>query len=94
MDGIREIIKATAPPKVVVQTLRAALQMPPAAARNIVKDLTRPLHSQKRFIRKFDNEHWKGTLIMSEMVRCDDAIALQRLKKADIVIFEIHGMIS
>ncbi|KAI7890259.1 Alpha/Beta hydrolase protein [Mucor mucedo] len=91
MDDIRKVIKTTSPPSVVIQTLRTALQMPPTAARNIVKDLTRPLNGQKRFIRKFDNEHWKGTLIMSEMVRCDDAIALQRLKKADIVIFEIHG---
>jgi len=65
--------------------------MPPAAARNIIKDLTRPLGDQKRFIRKFNNEHWKGTLIMSEMIRCDDDIAIQRLKKADIVIFEVHG---
>ncbi|CEP18025.1 hypothetical protein [Parasitella parasitica] len=91
MDDIRKVIKRNSPPAVVLQTLRTALQMPPAAARNIVKDLTRPLGDQKRFIRKFDNEHWKGTLIMSEMIRCDDTIAIQRLKKADIVIFEVHG---
>ncbi|KAI8643240.1 Alpha/Beta hydrolase protein [Parasitella parasitica] len=91
MDDIRKVIKKNSPPAVVLQTLRTALQMPPAAARNIVKDLTRPLGDQKRFIRKFDNEHWKGALIMSEMVRCDDAIAIQRLKKADLVIFEVHG---
>lgn len=91
MDDIRSIIKKNSPPSVVVQTLRTALVMPPTAARNIVKDLTRPLNSQKRFVRKFDNEHWKGALIMSEMIRCDDATALQRLKKADLVIFEIHG---
>ncbi|KAI8088502.1 Alpha/Beta hydrolase protein [Thamnidium elegans] len=91
MDDIRLAIKKSSPPGMVVQTLRTALTMHPKAARNIVKDLTRPLNDQKRFIRKFDNEHWKGSLIMSEMIRCDDNIALQRLKKADIVIFEIHG---
>ncbi|KAL7314367.1 hypothetical protein PS15m_005949 [Mucor circinelloides] len=91
MDDIRKVIKKNSPPAVVLQTLRTALTMPPAAARNIIKDLTRPLGDQKRFIRKFNNEHWKGTLIMSEMIRCDDDIAIQRLKKADIVIFEVHG---
>lgn len=91
MDDIRFAIKKTSPPAVVIQALRTALTLHPKAARNIVKDLTRPLHDQKRFVRKFDNKHWKGSLIMSEMIRCDDQIALQRLKKADIVIFEIHG---
>jgi hypothetical protein len=91
MDDIRKVIKKTSPPAVVVQTLRTALTMPPTAAKNIIKDLTRPLGDQKRFIRKFDNEHWKGALIMSEMIRCDDNIALRRLQKADIVIFEVHG---
>ncbi|GAN08212.1 alpha/beta hydrolase fold domain containing protein [Mucor ambiguus] len=91
MDDIRKVIKKNSPPAVVLQTLRTALTMPPAAARNIIKDLTRPLGDQKRFIRKFNNDQWKGTLIMSEMIRCDDDIAIQRLKKADIVIFEVHG---
>lgn len=91
MDDIRKVIKKTSPPAIVAQTLRTTLTMPPTAARNIIKDLTRPLNSQKRFVRKFDNEHWKGSLIMSEMIRCDDAIAIERLKRADIVIFEVHG---
>jgi hypothetical protein len=91
MDDIRKVIKKTSPPAVVLQTLRTALTMPPNASRNIIKDLTRPLGDQKRFIRKFDNKHWKGSLIMSEMIRCNDDIALRRLQKADIVIFELHG---
>ena len=94
MDDIRNMIKKTSPPAVVAQTLRTTLTMPSSAARNIIKDLTRPLNDQKRFVRKFDNEHWKGSLIMSEMIRCDDAIAIQRLQKADIVIFEVHGRLS
>lgn len=93
MDDIRKVIKKNSPPAVVLQTLRTALTMPPSAARNIVKDLTRPLNDQKRFIKKFDNEYWKGALIMSEMIRCDDDIAIKRLQKADLVIFEIHGML-
>lgn len=91
MDDIRKVIRTTSPPAVVAQTIRTTLTMPPTAARNIIKDLTRPLNDQKRFIRKFDNEHWKGSLIMSEMIRCTDEIAIERLKKSDIIIFEVHG---
>ncbi|KAG0747211.1 hypothetical protein G6F57_007900 [Rhizopus arrhizus] len=65
--------------------------MHPSFARNIVHEFTQPLKDQKRFIRKFDNEHWKGSLIMSEMIRCDDETAIKRLQKSDVVIFEIHG---
>ncbi|KAI9475828.1 MAG: Alpha/Beta hydrolase protein, partial [Benjaminiella poitrasii] len=78
------------PPSVVLQTLRTVLTMPSATARSIIKDLTRPLGNQKRFIREFNNEHWKGPLIMSEMIRCNDDITLRRLQKSDIVIFNIH----
>ncbi|KAI7905680.1 Alpha/Beta hydrolase protein [Cokeromyces recurvatus] len=91
MDDIHKVIKKTAPSFVVLKTLRTTLTMPPPIARNIIKDLTRPLGYQKRFVRKFDNENWKGTLIMSEMIRCNDDIALKRLQKSDIVIFNIHG---
>lgn len=91
MDDIRKVIKKKSPSAIITQTLRTTLIMPPTVSKNIINDLTRPLNGQKRFIRKFDNEHWKGSLIMSEMIRCDDDIALRRLQKADIVIFEIHG---
>lgn len=91
MDDIRLLIKRNSPPALAVQTIRSALAMNPTACRSIINDFTRPLKEQKRFIRKFDNEHWKGSLIMSEMIRCDDETALKRLQKADIVIFEIHG---
>ncbi|ORE18289.1 alpha/beta-hydrolase [Rhizopus microsporus] len=91
MDDIRLLIKRNSPPALAVQTIRSALAMNPTACRSIINDFTRPLKEQKRFIRKFDNEYWKGSLIMSEMIRCDDETALKRLQKADIVIFEIHG---
>ncbi|KAI8890603.1 alpha/beta-hydrolase [Backusella circina FSU 941] len=91
MDDIRKMIKKTSPPAVTLQTLRTTLTLPPAAARTIINDLSKPLHDQKRFVKKFDNEHWKGSLIMSEMIRCDDAVAIERLKRSDIVIFEVHG---
>lgn len=91
MDDLRKVVKKTAPPTVVLQTLRTALTLPSPAAKAIIKDLTRPLGDQKRFIRKFNNDKWKGSLIMSEMIRCDDEIAIKRLQKSDIVIFEIHG---
>jgi hypothetical protein len=28
------------------------------------------------------------------MIRCTDEIAIERLKKSDIVIFEVHGKIQ
>jgi hypothetical protein len=91
MDDIRKLIKKTSPPAVTLQTLRTTLTLPSAAARTIINDLTKPIHDQKRFVKSFDNEHWKGSLIMSEMIRCDDDVAIERLKRSDIVIFEVHG---
>lgn len=90
-DDVRKLLKYKSPSVVVAHSMRTALVLPPVAARGIIKNLTRPIHDQKRFVRKFDNEHWKGHLIMSEMVRCTDEIALERLKQADLVIFEMHG---
>ncbi|KAI9281898.1 Alpha/Beta hydrolase protein [Sporodiniella umbellata] len=91
MDDIRLLIKRRSPASVALQVIRSAITMHPVAARAIINEFTLPLKEQKRFIRKFDNEHWKGSLIMSEMIRCDDETAIKRLKKSDVIIFEIHG---
>ncbi|KAI8978078.1 Alpha/Beta hydrolase protein [Pilobolus umbonatus] len=90
-DDVRKLLKTRTPSKVTAHSMRTALIMPPVAARGIIKNLTRPIHDQKRFVRKFNNEHWKGHLIMSEMIRCDDDIALERMKQSDLIIFELHG---
>lgn len=90
-DDVRKLLKYKSPRVVIAQSMRTALVLPPVAAQGIIKNLTRPIHDQKRYVKKFKNEHWKGHLIMSEMFRCSDEVALRRLKQADLVIFEIHG---
>ncbi|KAI8878769.1 alpha/beta-hydrolase [Backusella circina FSU 941] len=90
MDDIRKVIK-NSPPAVVIQTLRASLIMPSGPARAIVNELTRPLHDQPNYIKKIKNQEWQGALIMQDAIGCDEATAIERLKSADIVIFEVHG---
>lgn len=91
MDDIRLLIKRKSPSSIAFQIIRTALTLHPVAARLLVNEFCQPLKDQRRFIRKFDNEHWKGSLIMSEMVQCDDDTAISRLKNSNIVIFEVHG---
>jgi hypothetical protein len=90
MDDIRKVIK-NSPPAVVIQTLRSSLIMPSGPARAIVNELTRPLYDQHNYVKKINHQEWKGALIMPDMIHCDEATAIERLQKADVVIFEVHG---
>ncbi|KAG1445624.1 hypothetical protein G6F56_009849 [Rhizopus delemar] len=65
--------------------------LPSSLSKPIADTLTQPLSEQKPYIRKFDNDHWKGALIMPEIEKCDDESAIRRLINADIIIFEVHG---
>ncbi|KAI9493142.1 Alpha/Beta hydrolase protein [Zychaea mexicana] len=90
MDNIRAVIKKS-PAPVVVQTLRTALTLPPAAARAVINDLTTPTSVQKTYIKRINNSFWKGALIGKDIKYESDANAIRRLRKADVVIFEVHG---
>ncbi|KAI8084751.1 Alpha/Beta hydrolase protein [Halteromyces radiatus] len=91
MDIARQQIKKNTPACVVQHTLRTLMTAPAPVARYAVYDLTRPTGSQKKWIKYFDNQHWKGALIAPDIKKDNEHTALERLKNADLVIYEIHG---
>ncbi|KAI9277048.1 Alpha/Beta hydrolase protein [Phascolomyces articulosus] len=90
MDNFRGAIKKS-PAQIVLQTLRTTLTLPPAAARSVINELTKPTSSQKTYIKHISNSFWKGTLIGKNIKYDSDAEAVRRLRRADVVIFNIHG---
>ncbi|KAI8145005.1 Alpha/Beta hydrolase protein [Fennellomyces sp. T-0311] len=90
MDNIRSLMKKS-PTPIIMQTLRTVLTLPPAMASSLIDELTTPLSSQRRYIKIIDNHFWRGALIAPDIRFDSDAEAIRRLRKADVVIFEIHG---
>lgn len=91
MDSARKQVKSLTPSPVVQQLLRQAIISPSKIAKLAINDLTKPLGSQKKWIKRFKNDKWKGVLIGENIKKDSEETALDRLKNADIVIFEIHG---
>ena len=91
MDNIRGALKKS-PAPIVVQTLKTALTLPPAAARSFINELTKPTSSEKTYIKRISNSFWTGALIGKNIKYDSDAEAIRRLRRADVVIFNIHGM--
>ncbi|CAO3644915.1 unnamed protein product [Cunninghamella echinulata] len=91
MDSARKQVKALAPAPFVQQLIRQLIISPPKIAQLAINDLTKPLGSQKKWIKRFKNNHWKGVLIGENIKKDSEETALDRLKNADIVIYEIHG---
>lgn len=90
MDNIRSAMKKS-PAAIVLQTLRTGLVLPQPAANAFIGEMTKPNEAQKAWMKKIDNSFWKGSLIAPN-INCDsDAQAIRRLRKADVVIFEVHG---
>ncbi|KAI7849340.1 Alpha/Beta hydrolase protein, partial [Circinella umbellata] len=90
MDNIRGALKKS-PASVIVQILKTALALPPAASRSFINELTKPTSSQRTYIKHISNSFWKGTLIAKDIKYDSDAEAVRRLRRADVVIFNIHG---
>jgi uncharacterized protein YneF (UPF0154 family) len=91
MDLARQQLKKNAPAAIVQQTIRTLMTSPGPVARLAIHDLTKPTSSQKKWIKRFDNHHWKGAIIAPDAKKDSEQAALDRLKNAELVIYEIHG---
>ncbi|CAO3584648.1 unnamed protein product [Absidia cylindrospora] len=91
LDRARQQIKKNAPPSFVQRLLRTLLISPSPVARLAIYDLTKPSTDQKKWIKQFDNHHWKGAVIAHNIESDTTQTALSRLKTADLVIYEVHG---
>ncbi|ORZ15640.1 Alpha/Beta hydrolase protein [Absidia repens] len=91
LDRARQQIKKNAPPSFVQWLLRTLLISPSPVARLAIYDLTKPSNHQKKWIKRFDNHHWKGAIIAHNIESDTAQTALNRLKTADLVIYEVHG---
>ncbi|KAI9311493.1 Alpha/Beta hydrolase protein [Dichotomocladium elegans] len=65
--------------------------MPSSLAIGLLDTLTKPTKSQKKWIKRIDNSFWKGAIIAPGIKYNSEADAIRRLRRADIVIFELHG---
>lgn len=93
MDNLRCLAKKS-PAPIVLHTLKTALVMPPSVASSLIDEVTKPTSAQKTWIKRIGNSFWKGALIAEEICNNSDADAIRRLRRANVVIFEIHGMTS
>lgn len=91
MDIARQQIKKNTPAAIVQQTIRTLITSPAPMARVAIHDLTKPTGNQKKWIKRFDNHHWKGAIIAPNVKKDSQETALERLKNADLVIYEVHG---
>ncbi|KAI8991225.1 hypothetical protein BDF20DRAFT_903996 [Mycotypha africana] len=74
-------------------TIRKLMTSNPYILRSIINLALRPTLDQKSYIYNISNEYCKGSIIMENIASSkDDWTAIQRLKLADIIIFEIHGL--
>ncbi|KAI9308910.1 Alpha/Beta hydrolase protein [Cunninghamella echinulata] len=91
MDLAKKHIRNIAPSGFVQQLVRLLLASPPFIAEYALNELTSPIGEQRKWIKMFHNKKWKGALIAPDIFYDTEEVALQRLKYADLVIFEIHG---
>ncbi|KAG1373548.1 hypothetical protein G6F61_010088 [Rhizopus arrhizus] len=92
MNSLRKLIQENPYSTLSTQVLRNSFLLPTWLGTTLIDQLTWPLNEQMDYIYKIENEHFKGALIMPGIAQSnDDDSAIERLKKADIVIFEIHG---
>lgn len=95
MNSLRKLIQENPYSTLSTQVLRNSFLLPTWLGTTLIDQLTWPLNEQMDYIYKIENEHFKGALIMPGIAQSnDDDSAIERLKKADIVIFEIHGKIT
>ncbi|KAI8340209.1 Alpha/Beta hydrolase protein [Chlamydoabsidia padenii] len=91
MDIARQQIKKNAPAAIVQQTLRTLMTLPAPLARMAVQDASKPIGGQKKWIKRIDNEYWKGAIIAPDAKKDTEQSVINRVKNADLVIYEIHG---
>ncbi|KAI8068468.1 alpha/beta hydrolase fold-domain-containing protein [Gongronella butleri] len=80
------------PPKATIQILRKVFALPAPAARLLLDDITKPRKAHKSWYKKVKwNGEWSGCWIGENIQKVDDQGLADRIAKADIVIFNVHG---
>lgn len=90
MQGIRTALRKL-PPSAVIKLLRKVFAMPAPAARLILNDITKPRKSHKPWIRKATHQDWSGCWIGEQVSLLTDDQLNERIRLADVVIFNVHG---
>ncbi|ORX60359.1 alpha/beta-hydrolase [Hesseltinella vesiculosa] len=91
MNFTRQQIKKNTPAGMTQAIVRQLLISPPSIARLALHDLTTPANKLKKHIKYIKSPQWNGALIGEDMRKETEADALERLKSADLVVFEVHG---
>ncbi|KAI8067933.1 Alpha/Beta hydrolase protein [Gongronella butleri] len=90
MDSVRTALKKL-PPSTVIKVLRKTFAMPAKPARLLLDDITKPRSCHKPYIRKVKSPEWNGCWIGEKVANLDDMQIMERVERADVVIFNVHG---
>ncbi|KAI8086424.1 alpha/beta hydrolase fold-domain-containing protein [Halteromyces radiatus] len=92
MDTIRQQVRRRLPPKATIKILRKVFTLPAPAARLVLDDITKPRKSHRSWYKKVPwNQEWTGCWIGENIQKVDDKGLAERIEKADIIIFNVHG---
>ncbi|ORX47145.1 alpha/beta-hydrolase [Hesseltinella vesiculosa] len=90
MQSVRSALRKL-PPSTVIKVLRKAFAMPAKPARLLLDDITKPRSSHKPYIRKVKSLEWNGCWIGEKVAGMDEMRLLERIERADVIIFNVHG---
>lgn len=92
MDSIRQQVRRRLPPKATIKILRKVFALPAPAARLVLDDITKPRKSHRSWYKKVPwNQEWTGCWIGENIQKVDDKGLAERIEKADIILFNVHG---
>ncbi|ORX54084.1 alpha/beta-hydrolase [Hesseltinella vesiculosa] len=92
MDAIRHQVRSRLPPTATIKLLRRIFALPAPAARLLLDDITKPRKIHRSWYKKVPwNGEWSGCWIGENLQKVDDQGLADRIAKADIIIFNVHG---
>jgi len=91
-NNVKMLVKTHVPPVIMTPILQGILSLPSDASRRIIDEFTAPTSAQKKWIRKINEDHWKGAWIGQRMSdHISERTLHRKIKAADVIIFEMHG---
>ncbi|KAI9021554.1 Alpha/Beta hydrolase protein [Phycomyces nitens] len=95
MENLRALVKSTilnaVPIPLVLKSMRLILAMPPSVAQRLVADYTTPTQQEEKWISRIKQDTWTGAWIAPGLGECTPQEVLERVKAADLIIYEVHG---
>ncbi|OAD69075.1 hypothetical protein PHYBLDRAFT_67168 [Phycomyces blakesleeanus NRRL 1555(-)] len=95
MESLRALVKSTllnaVPIPIVLKSMRLILALPPSVAQRLVADYTTPTQQEENWICRIKQDTWTGAWIAPGLGECNQQEVLERVKAADLIIYEVHG---